>query len=327
MPEGHTIHRHARLQHALLAGRLVRVSSPQGRFADADLFDRRKLRAVRAHGKHLLYHFTAGSIHVHLGIYGRFWVRRAHGAAHRPDAEGSAGAAAGKRGDYDATVSDHRALPEPTPSTRMRLRIRGGRGGGGRSDLAVDLTGPTACEAMDGDAVEALLARLGPDPIATPGPEVGRGVYERIAASRSPIGTLLMDQGVVAGVGNAYRSELLFRAGLDPRTPGREVGEARWMALWQDTVALLGIGVKHRHILCVEPAFLGKRRYRDLAADERFWVYKRKACRRCGGRVEHFHLNNRSVYCCPAEQPRYGGGGGVPVGEDGPEASALKHHA
>ncbi len=174
----------------------------------------------------------------------------------------------------------------------------------GRSAVAVDLTGPTVCELLAEEAEANLFARLGPDPLKTPGDAVGQEIFARVSRSRSPIGTLIMDQKVMAGVGNAYRSELLYRAGIDPRTPGRNLEQTRWSALWRDTVNLLEIGVKHQHILCVEPDFFGKAGYRDLARDERFWVYKRETCRRCGGPIEHFHLSNRSVYLCPAEQAR-----------------------
>ena len=73
MPEGHTLHRLAREQTALFAGRLVRVSSPQGRFsAGAALLDGRVLDEVTAYGKHLFACFGADVLHVHLGLYGTF---------------------------------------------------------------------------------------------------------------------------------------------------------------------------------------------------------------------------------------------------------------
>ncbi|MFC7101280.1 DNA-formamidopyrimidine glycosylase family protein [Nonomuraea rubra] len=73
MPEGHLIHRHAREQHAALAGHVVRAAGPQGRF-DARPYDGRALAGVEAVGKHLLYHFEDGlpAIHVHLGMRGIF---------------------------------------------------------------------------------------------------------------------------------------------------------------------------------------------------------------------------------------------------------------
>jgi formamidopyrimidine-DNA glycosylase len=267
MPEGHTIHRHARMHSALLAGKRLRVTSPQGRFEDAPLFAGRKLQAVLPHGKHLMYRFSSGYIHVHLGMYGKYVVRKA--------------------ADHDGR------LPDPTPTTRMRFAT---------PKLAVDLTGPTACEAYDDGMLEKLMERLGPDPLKTPG--AGDQVGERVRSSKANIGTLLMDQSVLAGVGNAYRAELLYRAGIDPRTPGNALSKQQWAGLWQDTVELLNVGVKHGHILCVEPKHVGKTRWRDLAPDERFWVYKQQRCRKCGEPIEHFLINNRSVYVCATEQKR-----------------------
>ena len=350
MPEGHTIHRHARLQNALLAGKTLRVTSPQGRFTEAERFDVRKLREVEPHGKHLLYHFTSGTLHVHLGMYGRFWVRRAGRDAADGNvveaetvlaqpAEDEPTAASGetnrdthakakqkRQRTYDATVTDHADLPEATPTTRMRLLVPAGGKGRGDAALAVDLTGPTACEFLDQPAMEKLRGRLGPDPLKTPGDEVGAAIGERIRRSKAPVGTLLMDQSVLSGVGNAYRSELLFRAGLDPRTPGNTLTPDQWLDLWRDTVSLLNIGVKHQHILCVEPAFVGKSHYRELPRDERFWVYKRETCRRCSGPIEHFHLAGRSVYACPAEQ-RFPGRPAKSSRKAKRETSSLKHHA
>ncbi|MFZ9450154.1 MAG: DNA-formamidopyrimidine glycosylase family protein, partial [Alphaproteobacteria bacterium] len=74
MPEGHTIHRAARDHGAMLAGRRLRVTSPQGRFAEgAARLDGRKCLAIEAFGKHLLYRFAGGeALHVHLGLFGMF---------------------------------------------------------------------------------------------------------------------------------------------------------------------------------------------------------------------------------------------------------------
>ena len=72
MPEGHTIHRIAGQHRARFAGRPVSVTSPQGRFLEADRLDGRELRAVEAYGKHLLYEFDGRRyVHVHLGLFGK----------------------------------------------------------------------------------------------------------------------------------------------------------------------------------------------------------------------------------------------------------------
>ena len=279
MPEGHTIHRHARYQGLLLAGKRTASASPQGRFAaGADLVSGRKLRRVEPLGKHLFYHFTGGLVvHVHLGMYGRYRkIRR--------------GASASKAGG---------GWPEPTPAVRWRLTAPGSR-------VGVDLTGPTACELLGPAEVQGIRDRIGVDLIGPDAEAAGPAVRERVLGSRAPVGVALMDQSVMSGIGNAYRAELLYRARLDPRVPGREVRPEVFDALYADAVHLLRVGVRHRHILCVEPEAVGKARWRDLAEDERFWVYRRGVCRGCGGPTERIRQAGRSVDLCPAEQDARG---------------------
>ena len=74
MPEGHTLHRLARRHQQRLAGAVVRVSSPQGKFAaGAARVDGRVLLRSQAWGKHLLHDYEGElSVHVHLGLYGTF---------------------------------------------------------------------------------------------------------------------------------------------------------------------------------------------------------------------------------------------------------------
>lgn len=74
MPEGHTIHRMARDHGKWFAGQRLTVASPQGRFeSEAQSLNGKVLKTVEAHGKHLYYVFTGGSVlHIHLGLYGKF---------------------------------------------------------------------------------------------------------------------------------------------------------------------------------------------------------------------------------------------------------------
>ena len=78
MPEGHTIHRYARLHRELFAGQRLRVTSPQGRFAaGASQVDGRRLDGADAYGKHLFYRWARGlTLHVHLGLFGKFRSHR-----------------------------------------------------------------------------------------------------------------------------------------------------------------------------------------------------------------------------------------------------------
>ena len=74
MPEGHTLHRLARLHQRRFGRAPVRIGSPQGRFADgATLVDGRVLRKADAYGKHLFHHYDGRRVvHIHLGLYGTF---------------------------------------------------------------------------------------------------------------------------------------------------------------------------------------------------------------------------------------------------------------
>ncbi len=274
MPEGHTIHRHARFQTLLLGGKRTSSTSPQGRFKeDASVIDGRKLQRVEPLGKHLFYHYTVGIVHVHLGMYGRFKkIRRETGKA-------------GGAGDW----------PEPTPAVRWRLTAPG-------SNVGVDLSGPTACELLEPDEVAEIRSRIGVDLLGPDAHKHRTAVRERVLGSVTPIGVALMDQRITSGIGNAYRAELLYRARLDPRVPGKDVDPETFDAIYDDAVYLLRVGVRHRHILCVEPEVVGKRGWRELAPDERFWVYRRDACRGCGGKVEEIKQAGRAVFLCPKEQ-------------------------
>ncbi len=126
MPEGHEIHRFARRQAAAFAGKKVRVDSPNGGFADAELLDGRKLLEVKALGKHLGYRFGRDlTVHVHLGQFGDFW-------------EGA------------------QPMPEPKGALRFRMWTR---------VEWLELRGPTDCRIFSDEEWAALEARIGPDPL------------------------------------------------------------------------------------------------------------------------------------------------------------------
>jgi endonuclease-8 len=263
MPEGHTLHRLARLHHAEFAGAPVRVSSPQGKFPDASLVDRRVLVRAEAWGKHLLHHYDNGlTVHVHLGLYGAF------------------------------TDS---ALPMGVPVGQVRMRMTGKRFG-------TDLRGPTACEVVDATEVAAITARLGPDPLRPDAdPELA---YDRISRSTRPIGALLMDQRAVAGVGNVYRAELLFRHGVSPFRPGRAILPSGWRELWSDLVELMKVGLRVGKIVVVRPEHdHGEPSY--APGRPRTYVYRRAGapCRVCGTAIAHQVMEGRNLFWCPTCQP------------------------
>lgn len=112
-----------------------------------------------------------------------------------------------------------------------------------------------------------------------------------------------MDQSVVAGIGNVYRAELLFRASVDPYRPGTEVAAETWSRLWQDARTLLRAGVRQGRIITTEPA---DREYqgRVVRATDAHYVYRRTGrwCRRCGTEIRSADLAGRVLYWCPTCQ-------------------------
>jgi endonuclease-8 len=267
VPEGHTLYRLAREQTALFVGRPVHVTSPQGRFAAAaSLVDGRVLDSVRSYGKHLFARFGADTVHVHLGLYGTFTT----GTGEPPPARGA---------------------------LRMRWVADGPDGAG----VWTDLRGPTACELLTRPEVAAILARLGPDPLR-PRADGGRA-HQRIARSRTALDALLMDQTVLAGVGNVYRAELLFRHGISPFRPGRDVDETLWTAMWADLVALMRAGVRAGRIVTTRPEHRARRRGMPDREDAHY-VYRRtgEPCRICGTPVRTEAMVGRNLYWCPTCQ-------------------------
>ena len=257
MPEGHTLHRLARDHTRDLGGQVLAVSSPQGRFAaGAALLDGRRLLRVEAWGKHLFHHFEDQAVlHVHLGLYGKFWPF---------------------------------VPPAGDTHRQVRLRLIGRRHG-------YDLTGPTACELVEPEQRDSIVARLGPDPIRTDAD--GGSVLPKLARRRSSIGEAIMDQSVVAGVGNVYRAESLYVNGIHPARPASDVGEAEWKALWDTLVRMLRDGVRTGRIATVDPTD-------PAAADGRTrYVYKQEFCGRCGTSIRRWDLSGRWAYACQTCQP------------------------
>ena len=180
----------------------------------------------------------------------------------------------------------------------MRLRLVG-------ETAYADLRGPTACEVLTPDQVEALAERIGPDPIRKDAdPE---RAWQRVHRSRAPIGGLLMDQSVFAGVGNIYRAEALYRAGIDPYRPGRDVSREEFMVMWADLVELMHDGVRKGRIDTVReehsPRAMGRARRRDRHGGE-VYVYRREGreCLVCGAEVAWSDMAGRNLYWCPTCQ-------------------------
>ena len=269
MPEGHTIHRAARRHREALGGHRVTTGSPQGRFsAGAARLDGRVLETVDAHGKHLFYRWHGGeTLHIHLGLFGKFRM--------------------------------HRADPPPPPSVNTRLTMRG-------VGVTLYLAGPTICELIDPEEEDEIRRRLGPDPLRNGANGDTAAHFEaNLARRRIPIGAALLDQKVIAGIGNVYRAEALFLTGINPTVPAQELSSETIQRLWNESVDLLERGEKAGRIVTVDPTEVGAKRRSDLPREKRLYVYGRDGedCRRCGNPISMTEMANRRIWWCEACQP------------------------
>lgn len=291
MPEGHSIYRLARVFEESFTSARCQLSSPQGRFASgAALLDGEYLTGVDTKGKHLFLGFSPVPdaepdrwIHVHLGFYGswRFAGNVSEASIGAPRNVETGGQSGESGGEFDP--------PDPVGQVRLRILTR---------DAVADLTGPNRCEVITPAEKAAVEERLGPDPLHPRPSELREEFVSKVRASTRPIGELVMDQAISAGVGNIYRAEALFRTGISPFRAGRRVSEQRLRLLWDDFVKLLQRGVREGTIRTV-------RREHELADEAdpeaaRFYVYHRggRPCLQCGAPVREKDLRGRQVYWC-----------------------------
>ena len=331
MPEGHSVHRIARQFDRNVVGRPVQASSPQGRFVEgAAVLDGRTATSVRAVGKQMFLEFDDDLwLRVHLGMYGAWdfageilvdpTIASANGRMGQTNQRGT------DVGEAILDAAGENSLTSIGAPRRTRVHVRMSEQTTGLADegdswpppvvgqvrlrlltdvTCADLRGPTACELQTPDEVAATIAKLGPDPLVDDVAEGEERFTSVVRRKPTAIGLLLMDQGVVSGIGNVYRAELLFRARQNPHTPGRDVPEEIVRAIWQDWVRLLAIGVETGQMMTMDD--LDEHAYRRARAsrDDRPWVYHRAGlpCRVCGTAIVVEEAAGRKLYWCPSCQ-------------------------
>ncbi|MFG3283981.1 Fpg/Nei family DNA glycosylase [Streptomyces sp. NPDC048111] len=267
MPEGHTIHRLAADHDLRFGGRPLRASSPQGKFSDG---------AALVDGQ-VLEGAEAHGKHLFLGFGPIGWIHIHLGLF-------------GKYGFGDA--------PAPPPTDTVRLRLLNDTG-------YADLRGPTTCALITDGEKREIHDRLGPDPLRPA--DTGEKAWQRISRSRTTVAALLMDQKVIAGVGNVYRAEVLFRHGIDPYRPGKDLTRGEWDALWADLVELMREGVRLNRIDTVRPEHTPEAMGRPPRVDDHggeVYVYRRaqQPCHLCGGEIRTAGLAARNLFWCPGCQ-------------------------
>lgn len=253
MAEGDMVLRTARRLDDALAGRVVsvRCPSPRGRASGAERLDGRTVEHVESRGKHLLLRFDEGLVlHSHLGMSGS-WQLYARGSRWRRPA----------RQAWVALATEGQEAVQFGGSTLHLLPAR---------RLATDPT----------------LARLGPD-ILAPSFEVGDGVEAlRRAPAGMQIGEALLEQRLLAGVGNIFKSEGCFAAAVSPWRRIEELSDEELTAVVAATRKLMADAV--------------------ATGRQPKAVYRRTGgpCPRCGTALRSHGQGdaNRTTYWCPACQ-------------------------
>jgi endonuclease VIII len=275
MPEGDTIFRAARTLHRVLAGKQVTrfesVYPALTRIADDHPIVGRTIDSVSARGKHLLIAFSGGlTLRTHMRMNGSWHI-------------------------YPAGARWQR------PARDMRVLV------GTRDAVAVGFNVPIAELLTVRDlARHKEMQALGPDLLAEGALFDRAEVMRRLRGrGRDAIADALLNQRVVAGIGNVFKSEILFLAGIDPFTAVSVVGDAALERLVDIAREQLAANVMSRSQTL--SAAVGRRTTRSLDPHEKLWVYGRggKPCRRCGTaiRSKKTGLHARLTFWCPACQP------------------------
>jgi endonuclease-8 len=246
--EGDTILRLARRFEQTIVGETVAASAPnpRGKAAGIDRLDGRRLEGVEARGKHFLLDFGELSLHSHLGMSGGWHIQR-RGARWR----------------------------------RPRTSAWAVLAGGGWE--AVQFGGPTL-QVMTTERLrrDPRITRLGPDILAEEFGEDAVVTAMRADPTRT-IGDALLDQHLVAGIGNIFKSEACFAARVDPWRPIGDLSEEELRRVLDAARGLMGEAVKSSRLP--------------------HNVYRRPqgACPRCRGRISSRGQGdaNRTTYWCP----------------------------
>lgn len=261
MPEGHTIHQLARDHQSCFAGRPVGMLSPQGRFAD---------QAGGSEGRVLI---SVEALGKHL--FYRF-DDKLTGHVHL-----------GLFGKFRVQKN-----PAANPRGAGRVRLIG-------NERTFALNGPNQCELLDCQQSHVLSGRLGQDPLRRDADV--KAARERIGRSKRAVGSGLLDQSVIAGTGNIYRSELLFLQRIHPERRGADMSRDASLPPWEWAVRLLGAGVRYHRIITVTREEEGRLSSR-LPTSERLHIYKKSHRSCCGGPVDQWSLAARTAYACQACQ-------------------------
>ena len=261
MPEGHTIHRLAEDLELDLCGGPVVAISPQGRFSDG----------AAIIDQSILLRSEAWGKHLFC-----WWDNGSVLHVHL--------GLIGKFRRFDVSQ-------EASETVRLRLES---------NSVAWQLTGPQTCSVITEDEWEYQISRLGPDPLRL-GKRGKKQFAERILKTSLPLVSALLKQDIIAGIGNVYRSEILFLNGIHPETSGKELSETEAEEIWDTAVVLLRKGKSWDKIVTITPDDHGRRVTKTIPRKNALYTYKRDGlpCRRCGTSIVQSTLAGRSIWFCP----------------------------
>ncbi len=306
MPEGNEVHRWAERHRAAFVGRKMHVESPNGRTPGTEALDGRKLERVLAKGKHLGYVFGKDRIlHVHLGRYGD-WTE---GQMPLAEVKGML-----RLRMWPVGAKARRDVAQPSARHAWYSNDDGSSAVPATDVDWLELRGASDCSVWTDAQWQKLLERLGPDPLGSGSARAGdepddpAPAFEHMAKAKTPIGVLLMQQDVIAGIGNIYRAELLFRARLSPFLEGRAVPRKTLLGMWKDAIPLLKAGMIDRRIVTTRPKDRPTKKTGTPLKEEVHYVYRRagKPCFLCGTKVLKKDVAGRTLYWCPTCQAEHG---------------------
>lgn len=223
------------------------------------------IRRVERRGKYLLFDCGAGTLIIHLGMSGRLWLV-----------------------DADAPLDKHDHFDLVLKNGRI-VRLRDPR----RFGLVLW---------QDGKAPEhPVLASIGPEPLSDD--FSGERLYDATRNRSAAIKLVLMDGHVVAGVGNIYASEALFRARINPKLPACRIGRARYDLLAEKIRETLEAAIRAGGSTLRD--YVGGDGQAGYFQDEHL-VYGRggEPCVTCGTQIRELRQGQRATFYCPQCQRR-----------------------
>jgi endonuclease-8 len=259
--EGPNVIQWARSLERLVGEPFEAVMLPRKYESQAETLVGECITAVDTHGKHLLIRLSDGrTLHCH-GMLDGYWHVGAAGAA-----------------------------PQPEGTVRIRLRTA--------EHEALFLNSPVV-ELLTAEELSShrRLTALGPDVMSA---EFDREeAWRRLRAAGAEIAEAIVDQTVVAGIGNIYKAEGLFLAGIHPERAAAEVSREEVEALWDAVIPLMWREANDPGPWTTLPPELSE-------TGESHWVYGRsgRPCLRCGTRIRFMRQGRyrRATFYCPGCQ-------------------------